>query len=285
MRMKNHLVGDFDAAPGKPTVIEFVDHFEARSHIRISPYGLAGAQTVNKIGAEKYDGPGLAVQWVEVEGPLHDVWPPESHRRIFGDPEQKPAPIYNQSKRVEVVSRHPEADAEKILRGFARRAFRRNVTEDDIKPYLALVKAKLDAKQSFEKAVRVGLTAIMVSPDFIFLRERPGTLDDFALASRLSYFLWSTMPDEELLAAAAEGKLSQPAVIRGQVERMLKHPRAAAFIENFVGQWLGLRDIDFTEPSHLLYPEYDALLRVSMVKEVEAFFAEVLKNDLSITHF
>src|SRR5262249_44970767 len=232
MGTKNHLVGYFDAAPGKPTVIEFIDHFEARSHIRISPYGLAGAQTVTKVGAERYDGPGLAVQWVEVEGPLFDTWPPESHRRIFGDLEQKPAPTYDFNKRVEVVSKNPEADADKILRDFARRAFRRNVTDDDVKPYLALVKAKLDARYSFEKAVRVGLTAIMVSPDFLFLREKPGKLDDYALASRLSYFLWSTMPDEELLAAAARGKLSRPDELRAQVERMLEHPKAAAFTEN-----------------------------------------------------
>ncbi len=283
MGTKNHLVSYYDAAPNKPTVIEFTDFFEARSHIRISPYGLAGANVVSKVGADKYDGPGLAVQWVEVEGPLHDAWPPESHRRIFGDLEQKPSPVFNNSKRVEVVSKNPEADAEKILRDFARRAFRRNVTDDDIKPFVALVKAKLDAKQSFEKAVRVGLTAVLVSPDFLFLREKPGKLDDFALASRLSYFLWSSMPDAELLALAEKGKLSES--LRTQVERMLKHPKAAAFTEHFVGQWLNLRDIDATEPSFLLYPEFDAMLRVSMVKEAELFFAEVLKDDLSVTNF
>jgi mono/diheme cytochrome c family protein len=285
MGTKNHLVSYFDAAPNKQTVVEFVDHFEARNHIRISPYGLANAQTVTKVGAEKYEGPGLAVQWVEVEGPLFDTWPPESHRRIFGDLERTPAPVFNNSTRVEVVSKNPEADAEKILRDFARRAFRRNVTDGDVKPFLDLVKAKLAAKQSFEKAMRVGLTAILVSPDFLFLREKPGKLDDFAVASRLSYLFWSTMPDEELLALAEKGKLSQPEVLRAQVERMLKHPKAVAFTENFVGQWLGLREIDFTEPSFLLYPEYDAMLRVSMVKETELFFAEVLKNDLSLTNF
>jgi hypothetical protein len=291
MGTKNHLVDYFDAPPGKPRVFEFVDDFEARNHIRISPYGLAGANVVHKIGAEKYEGPGLAVQYVEVEGPLHDTWPPESHRRIFGDLAQKPAPIYNYSKRVEVVSKNPEADAEKILRNFARRAFRRTVTDADIRPYVALVKAKLDAKQSFEQAVRVGLTAIMVSPDFLFLRERPGKLDDFALASRLSYFLWSRMPDEELLTLAEAGKLTEGtpgkpgAILRQQVERMLKHPKAAAFTTNFVGQWLGLRDIDFTEPSFLLYPEYDAMLRVAMVKEAELFFTEVLRHDLSLRNF
>ena len=269
----------------KPTVVEFVEFMEPRTTIRILPYGLPNAQTVHKIGADKYKGPGLAVQWVEVEGPLHDTWPPESHRRIFGDLPQKPAPVFNNSNRVEVVSDNPEADAERILRDFARRAFRRSVTDDDVKPFLALVKAKLAAKQSFEQAVRVGLKAVLVSPDFLFLREKPGKLDDFALASRLSYFLWSSMPDEELLTLAEQGKLTQPETLRGQVERMLKHPKAAAFTENFVGQWLGLRDIDATEPSHLLYPEFDDMLKVSMVRETELFFDEVLKNDLSLTNF
>ncbi|HSQ55709.1 MAG TPA: DUF1592 domain-containing protein [Gemmata sp.] len=281
MGTTNHLVDYFDAPPDKPKVFEFIDHFEARNHIRISPYGLAPAQVVTKTGAEKYEGPGLAVQWVEVEGPLHDAWPPASHGRIFGDLAQQPSPIYNNSRRVEVVSNNPEADAEKILRNFALRAFRRGVTHADILPFLSLVKAKLEAKQSFEKAVRVGLMAILVSPDFLFLREKPGKLDDFALASRLSYFLWSTMPDEELLKLAEKGKLAHPPVLHGQVERMLKHPKAAAFTENFVGQWLALRDIDFTEPSFLLYPEYDAMLRHSMARETELFFAELLKDDLS----
>jgi len=285
MGTKSHLVGYFDVPPQKPTIVEFVDHFEARDHIRIHPYGLAPAQTVTKLGAAKYEGPGLAVQWVEVEGPLHETWPPESHRRIFGDLEQKPAPIFNNNKRVEVVSKNPEADAARILRDFARRAFRRSVTDDDIKPYVELVKKKLAAKQSFEQTIRVGLKAVMCSPEFLFLREKPGKLDDFALASRLSYFLWSTMPDEELFALAAQGKLSQPGTLREQVERMLKHPKAVAFTENFVGQWLGLRDINFTSPDFRLYQEFDEMLKEAMVKETHLFFDEVLKHDLSLTNF
>ena len=282
---KSGLIGYFDAPAGKPTVVEFVEFMEPRTTIHILPYGLPNSQTVHKIGADKYKGPGLAVQWVEIEGPLNDTWPPESHHRIFGDLEQKPSPVFNNGKRVEVASNNPEADAEKILRDFARRAFRRSVTDADVKPFVELVKKKLAAKQSFEKAVRVGLTAIMVSPDFLFLREKPGKLDDFALASRLSYFLWSTMPDEELLALAEKGKLSQSETLRGQVERMLKHPKAVAFTEDFVGQWLGLREIDATEPSHLLYSEFDHMLKVSMIRETELFFAEVLKDDLSLTNF
>jgi hypothetical protein len=133
--------------------------------------------------------------------------------------------------------------------------------------------------------VRVGLKGIMVSPNFLFLREPPGKLDDYALASRLSYFLWSTMPDEPLLALAADGKLSQPDILRDQVERMLADPKSRAFTENFVGQWLKLRDIDFTEPDPRLYPEYDELLRASMVDETHLFFDELLREDLSVANF
>ena len=311
MGTKNHLVSYFDAVADKPTVIEFVDHFEARNHIRISPYGLAGAQVVTKVGADKYEGPGLGIDWVDVEGPLHETWPPESHRRIFGDMPQDKAPIYNYSQRVEVVSKEPLVDADRILRNFARRAFRRPVTDADIQPLVKLFETKLAEPRSFEQAIRVGLTAILVSPNFLFLREEPGQLDDFALASRLSYFLWSTMPDEELLAFATTGNpkrergavacdlevkssspsltrrvtLSDPETLHQQVERMLKHPNAEQFTTNFVGQWLGLRDIDFTEPSHQLHPEYDDMLKVSMVRETELFFAEILKNNLSLTNF
>ncbi len=285
MTGKPHLVGYFDAPVDVPSIVEFVDRLEPRNTIRILPYGLASAQTVNKIGADTYDGPGLAIDWVEVEGPLHDTWPPESHRRIFGDMAQAPAPIYNHRDRVEVISNDSLADADRILRNFARRAFRRPVTDADVRPLVALVEAKLDEGRSFEQAVRVGLTAVMMSPDFLFLREQSGKLDNFALASRLSYFLWSTMPDEELLTLAEQGKLNRPETLHAQVERMLNDPKAAAFTENFVGQWLGLRDIDFTMPSHILHPEFDDMLKASMVRETELFFAEVLKDDLSLTNF
>ena len=282
---KAHLVGYFDAPDDRPAVIEFLDRMEPKTTITILPYGLASARTVKEVGADRWEGPGLAVDWVEVEGPIHETWPPESHRRLFGDQTQSPAPIDNQRDRMEVVSSNPSADTERILRKFARRAFRRSLTDADIEPFIRLVNARLAEKESFEQAIRVGLAAVMASPEFLFLRERPGKLDDFALASRMSYFLWSTMPDEELLTLAERKELDRPGTLRAQVERMLKHPKAAAFAENFVGQWLGLRDIDSTMPSHLLYPDFDDMLRASMVREAELFFAEVLKDDLSLTNF
>ncbi|GDY20053.1 hypothetical protein LBMAG56_13980 [Verrucomicrobiota bacterium] len=282
---RGHLVSYFDAPPGTPKVIEFVDHMEPRTSITILPYGLASSQTVHKTGADTWDGPGLAIDWIDIEGPLNETWPPESHRRLFGEMKQGPAPIYNFRDRVEVISAEPLADADRILRKFARRAFRRSVTDADVQPFVALFAAKLAEQRTFEQAIRTALGAILLAPDFLFLREPPGRLDDFALASRLSYFLWSTMPDEELLALAEQRKLTQPATLRAQVERLLNHPKAAAFTENFTGQWLGLRDIDFTVPSHILYPEFDDMLKVSMLRETELFFTEVLRHDLSLTHF
>jgi mono/diheme cytochrome c family protein len=283
---EERIVGYHDVPPGKPTVIEFVEKLDPRNTVRFVVDGLGVIPPqVEKVGADKYTGPGLAIQWVEIEGPLHDTWPPASHRGIFGDLPQAKAPTAEDTDRREVVSKQPMADADRILRGFLGRAFRRAVTDEDVKPYLARVKAKLDAGASFEQAVRVALKAALVSPHFLFLRETPGKLDDFALASRLSYFLWSSMPDADLLALAEKGKLREPAALRAQVERMLKDPKAAAFTHNFCGQWLDLRKIDDTAPDPALYPEYDDVLKVAMVREAYLFFDEVLKHDLSLTSF
>ncbi|HEV3027370.1 MAG TPA: DUF1592 domain-containing protein, partial [Planctomycetota bacterium] len=138
---------------------------------------------------------------------------------------------------------------------------------------------------SFENAVRVGLKAALCSPQFLFLREKPGPLDGYALASRLSYFLWSSMPDTELFELADKGRLADPQVLRAQTERLLRNPKGRRFTENFTGQWLGLRDINATMPAETLYPEFDGLLQDSCVKETGLFFQEVLENDLSLLNF
>lgn len=282
---KSGLIGYYDAATDKPSVLEFVRYMEPRTTISILPYGLAGASTVNKVGGEKWDGPGLAVQSVEVEGPLNETWPPESHRRIFGDMKQKTFGTNNYPDRVEVVSDQPLSDARDVLKPFMRRAFRRVVSDADVSPFVEIVQAKLDGGYTFEQSMRAALKGILISPEFLFLRERPGPLDEFALACRLSYFLWSSMPDDELFGCAERKELSKPEVLRQQVERLLQNDKSAAFTENFVGQWLGIREIDATEPSHILYPEFDHLLKVSMIRETELFFEEVLKHDLSLTNF
>ena len=294
---EERLIDYFAVPADKPTVIEFTEQLEPENRIRIIAEGLpALPPAVEKVGADKYKGPGLVIQWVDVEGPLMESWPPPSHKAIFGDLKQTVAPSPSDPKRMEVVSSRPIVDAERILRDFARRAFRRTVTDEDIRPFLARVKTRLEQNYSFEQAMRVGLRAVLVSPNFLFLREKPATasapatagaptLDDFALASRLSYFLWSSMPDEPLFKLAEARKLREPGVLREQVERMLRDPKAKAFTENFTGQWLSLRAIDATLPDRTLYPEYDDILKVAMLKETVMFFEEVLKNDLSLTSF
>lgn len=283
MASKNRHVGYFDAPPGKAVTIEFTEALEARNTIRILPYGLASAQAVHKVGADTWDGPGLLIHHVEVDGPRHDVWPPASHHRLFGELAQAPNPM--RRDRVEVVSKAPEADAERLIRDFAGRAFRRPVTDADVRPFVALAKRRLAEGASFEQAVRAGFAGVLCSPHFLYLREQPGKLDDYAIAARLSYFLTGTAPDSELLALAAAGKLGDAAVLRTQTNRLIQDPRSAAFVESFVGQWLGLGDLDFTEPSHILYPEYDHALRVAMQREAELFFAAVLADDLPLTNF
>src|SRR5262249_13865119 len=174
-------------------------YMEPHTTIMMLPYGLVNSATVHKVGAENWDGPGLAIRYIEVEGPLNAAWPPESHRRLFGE---MPRRVFRstQGERCEVISESHRADSEKVLTPFIARAFRRGVTSEDVAPYLEIVEQKLTSGYSFEEAVRAALKGVMIASDFLFLRERAGKLDDYALASRLSYFLWSTMPDDELFA-------------------------------------------------------------------------------------
>ncbi len=215
---------------------------------------------------------GVVLEWLEAEGPLDaKVWPPATRGKLVGDID---------------LEKGTFDDARKVLRQFAPRAFRRPVAEAELAPYLAVVRGELDQGAKFAEALKAGLKAVLVSPRFLFLEEQPGFLDDHALACRLSYFLWSTMPDEELLAVAAKGELKKNRdVYRAQVKRMLADKRAAAFTRDFVGQWLDLRRIETTSPDPLLYPEFSPLLQESMVAETHAFFDEVLRNNLSVTTF
>ncbi|MDB4538023.1 DUF1592 domain-containing protein [Akkermansiaceae bacterium] len=256
--------------------------------------------------------PGVAVEWVEIEGPLYESWPPPNHRSLFGDlaikewsensgvpkprqqtwprgnPESFPKDIYGHrgEKRpvVYVESKQPEADAERLLRQFLRRALRRPVVEGELAGYLGKVAKGLAGGVAFQDAMILAYREILTSPEFMLLREPVGILDDHALATRLSYFLWNSLPDEELGKLADAGKLSDPAFLRSQTERMLKDERSKRFVKNFVGQWLGLRQLNTTQPDRKLYPEFMPWLGEAMQMESEAFFAELLENDLGVTH-
>ena len=283
--IKRHLVG-YAQAGLKPTIAEFTTRLGSRNTLRVVPYGTWLTKW-NQAANEK--NPGLAVQWVEIEGPLIEKWPPESHRRLFGD---APIEVINaeeikRNRRLQpdrqVVSFDVDGDARSLLTQLLPKIFRRKITDADVEPYLQIILAGISSGYSYQNAVRVGLKAALCSPDFLYFKERRGQpLDDFQLANRLSYFLWSSMPDDELFALAAEGKLHDTEALQQQTERMLKDSRSQRFTENFVGQWLDLREIDFTTPDRLLYPEYDELLKISMVSETQLFFNELLENDLSV---
>jgi mono/diheme cytochrome c family protein len=184
-----------------------------------------------------------------------------------------------------------EPCAEKIISELAYRAFRRPITATDIQPLLAFYqRGRRDG--TFENGVEMALRAMLVSPDFLFRIERdPADLaagsayrvSDFELASRLSFFLWSSIPDDELLNLAQEGKLSQPAVLSQQVSRMLDDDRSKSLESNFAGQWLYLRNLAQVKPDPDDFPEFDNSLRQSFQRETELFFSQILRSDRPVT--
>ena len=267
-RLPSHLVGYYDVAPGDDwTVVEFEDFLEISGAYQFKPYNLNAPSQ----GPNQFVGPGLVIGEVEVVGPL-EVWPPISRVTLLGD--------VNPAK----------AGGEEARQIFARllpRAFRRPAKEGEVDEFVALTEAALAQGRSFIPALRVGLQALLCSPEFLF-REEPAegaAISQDALATRLSYFLWSSLPDDELLALAAAGKLREPEVLHQQVERLLKDAKGQRFTLNFTGQWLDLRDIDFTEPDMRQYPEFDEMLRYAMLQETHRFFREVLEKDLPLTDF
>jgi hypothetical protein len=176
------------------------------------------------------------------------------------------------------------------LGALAQRAFRRPVTAEEIDGYVGIVKAELAAKENFRDAVKAGMLAILCSKSFVFLAEgdesaNRSTLNDWEIASRLSYLLWSTMPDAELFALAEKGKLRDKAELSRQVARMLADERATRFTDSFATQWLRLRKVGMFPPDKKLYPDYDQTLEASMVGETKAFFREVMQGGHTLREF
>ncbi len=211
----------------------------------------------------------LYLESVEIVGPERGL----SHRRIFqSDPEDRDG-------------------ARKILDRFAVRAFRRPLAPGESDRWIALYDDARKKGKGFVAAVRQGLWSILVSPHFLFRVERDTAdrdeagsvrLTDWELASRLSYFLWSTMPDAPLLDLAARGKLRDPAVLKEQARRMIADPRSRALVDNFAGQWLGLRKLDTIQPDHGMFPSFNETLRRAMIEEPSLFFERLMRDDRSI---
>lgn len=266
-RRERHLVGYYDVPPDKWTTIEFVDQL-------VQDGGTFQPKCYNtkdtRKDADTYPEPGIEIGDIVIEGPI-DAWPPPSRAYLFGDVDPETATV---------------KEAKEVIVRILPDAFRRLVTSEEVAPYLKIFQESITAGNQFKEALRVSLKAILCSPEFLFLDEPGGDkIGAYAFASRLAYFLWSSTPDRELLKLAGTGALSDPSVIKIQIERMLGDPKAKAFTKNFTGQWLDLRHINFTEPDANLYPEFDELLRLSMVSETELFFQEILDKDLSLLNF
>ncbi len=284
--------GYYEFPPGKPTTIEIEQWVESNYIVQIEPMKIADVnQEIKKDGVAKYTGPGLAILNVEVEGPLIDEFPTRGHKLIFDGlsrSEIMPGNLKDREKswykpKWEIAVETPGDQAKSVLLRVAEKAFRRPVTEADIASYLSLFETEYAADSNFEVSLLTSIKAIFCAPDFLFLRERPGYLDDFALASRLSYLFNRTSPDAELLAAAASGKLkTDPAELTRQMNRMLASDHSERFANDFTDAWLDLREIEFTAPDRNLFPEFDPFLQNSMISETRLFFRELLSENLPV---
>jgi hypothetical protein len=315
------LLRAFTAPSLQSNEVEFTAFLKEHESLVFDPVsipwiGLRIGQIAGR--AASHTGPGVAIDWFEIEGPLHPTWPPESHKRLFGDlpvstlpegsdvvPPQREAvrsiggyvpilhkdiPPQDRKPPLETVqSAHPEEDARRLLASFLPRAFRRDVTPQEIEPYVALLKSRLLAKDCFEDAMRRVYVAVLTSPEFLFhpadAKKGRGMFSEkgsYTLASRLSYWLWNGPPDEELLAKARDESLNRPEVIRGQIDRLLTDGRSERFIEDFTDQWLELGRLDETTPDPQLYPEYRFLLHEGMAAETRAFVRTLLGEDLPV---
>ncbi|MGB0581889.1 MAG: DUF1592 domain-containing protein, partial [Limisphaerales bacterium] len=287
--------GYYSLPPGKPTTVEIEVFIKDRYMIQIEPYGISDRNNeIRKKGLAAYQGPGLAINHVEIEGPLVKEYPSRGHKMIFDgvnrkeimprNPRDRERKYYRPKFTVETTD--PVADATKVLKRVATKAFRRPVSDEKLAPYIRLFQTETGKGSSIEEALRTSVAALFCSPDFLYFQEKPGELDDYTLASRLSYFLTRAAPDEPLLAAAAAGKLTDGSdALQKESNRLLDHAKAEQFITDFTDAWLDLRSINFTNPDRKLYPEFDGFLKFSMLAETRAFFRQLLSENLSIANF
>ncbi len=282
--------GYYELPPGEPTTIETTVWIPARFMIELTVYGITDRFALKQTPVSEYQGPGLAIQQIEIEGPLTDLFPGRGHELILGgldrqeveprNPDERTKPWYK--PKFMIAAAEPRDAVKPILVRVASRAFRRPVGGERISPYLDLFSAELAEGSSIEEALRSAVIAIFCAPDFLYLREEPGHLDDYALASRLSYFLTRSGPDDELLALAAAGQLVDRGVLQAQAERLLDDPRSGRFIVDFTDAWLNLREIDFTAPDRQLFPEFDPYLQWSMLEETRLFFRRLVAENLGV---
>lgn len=295
--LKRSVVGvDVNAPEEKPTMIE-IEAFLPEGNFNVmneSPGMLADGQTprvnefpfvntkvsrqIRPTAYKLFDDedrlifPLLMIDWIETEGPII---------------------LESDRKKREGLVPSDDVDLEQTrecLRRFATRAWRRPVTDAELVRYVNLIERELAAGELFRSAYRAAMTAILTSKNFCYLEEgspteRRETVNDWELASRLSYFLWSSMPDDELFQLAEQATLHQPEVLRAQVKRMFADPKIGRFTQSFPGQWLQLHRVGAFTPDAELYPDYDKWLEQSMVLESTGYFGEVFNNNLPLREF
>jgi hypothetical protein len=284
---------DSERAAGQ-SVTDYSDAIDGRLQVRVPVRAgthTVGAAFIRKIGggtqrlrpflrssAGTYDATGRPhIETLTVAGPFNPVGPGDTpaRERIFTCRPSRPA--------------DEEACARRIVGGIARRAYRRPVADSEIGTLLSFYRTGR-ARGTWETGIQLALRRILASPSFVFRPEEepagpPGTIhrvSDVELASRLSFFLWSSIPDEELLGLAERGRLRDAAVLAQQVRRMLADRRASALAENFAGQWLHLRNLRTVLPNHDEFPDFDDTLREAFRREAELFFDSIVREDRSV---
>lgn len=223
--------------------------------------------------------PGVALHSMQIEGIYPGGDRDQVRRRLFGE---MPIDIKRSERQVIYVGSDPVGDSTKQLLDFAKRAFRRDVKQEEIAQYLNWLKGELESGKDPIDALLSSYRAILCSSRFLYLMEPPGKLDREAVASRLSYFLWGSMPDDALFDSAQRADFLEPENLVAHVERMLGHPRGKQFVGDFASQWLDLMDIDFTEPDRKLYPDFDIVVQNAMLDETQLFLQWLLDQNAPI---
>ncbi len=270
-----------DAAPDAPQFFQWEiplrEVYPRNSVRKISKMGdLPSPSEYLKLVNSSVSQGDIQIDYVEVTAPVYAQWPPESHRRVF----------------VDSPNRSNEAAyAREVLTNLMTRGWRRNVTEAEVDQKLALFTRIRPACDDFQEAMIEVLATVLSSPKFLYLVQAnpeplaTAVLSPDELATRLSMFLWCSLPDKELLNLAASGRLSERDVLASQVDRMLVDPRARRFSEQFVRQWLGMELLDFLQVDRRAHPQFNPALKDAMREEPVAFFQEVLSRNSSVLDF
>ena len=278
------LIGAFDLEPGTTRTVTVTTYLTPDDYFYPAVADLdcdsKGQNIFGAGGAIGYRGEGVAITWLTIQGPLEKNWPPANTRKLLHGVELLEG--RGRGGSAIKLSKPPLEHVAEIVRHLAVVAFRRPLREGELEGFVRLAEPALAEDGDFERALRISLRALLSSPQFLFHSGDPGLLDDHALATRLSYFLWKSLPDEELSRLAGEKRLSEPTILAAQVERMLNDEKSMRFIRDFLGQWLGLHEIDATTPDDKLYPEYDDILRQAMLRETELFFQELVVENLPV---